>query len=45
MSKGNAKSYGVVKKSEITPEDIAEVISLWTGIPVASLTEEEARGS
>ena len=40
---GETKKYGVVKQSEITPNDIAEVISAWTGIPVASLTEEESK--
>ncbi len=28
---------------KITPNDIAEVISLWTGIPLASLTLEESK--
>jgi ATP-dependent Clp protease ATP-binding subunit ClpA len=27
---------------EITEEDIAEVVSLWTGIPAAKLTQEES---
>ena len=27
---------------EVTPEDIANVVSVWTGIPVAQLTEEES---
>ena len=40
---GEAKKYGVIKQSEITPKDIAEVISSWTGIPVVSLTEEESK--
>ncbi len=28
--------------SEVTPEDIAEVVSLWSGIPVRELTREES---
>ena len=28
-------------KEEVTPEDIAEVVALWTGIPVAKLLESE----
>ena len=27
----------------VTPEDIAEVVSMWTGIPVTSLAEEETK--
>jgi ATP-dependent Clp protease ATP-binding subunit ClpC len=27
---------------QVTPEDIAEVLSMWTGIPVAQLTQEES---
>ncbi len=27
---------------EVTEEDIAEIVSLWTGVPVAQLTEEES---
>lgn len=30
-------------KTAITPDDIADVISVWTGIPVSSLTEEESK--
>jgi ATP-dependent Clp protease ATP-binding subunit ClpC len=28
---------------EVTPEDIAQIVSDWTGIPVVSLTEEESQ--
>ncbi len=28
--------------SEVTPEDIAEVVSLWSGVPVRELTREES---
>lgn len=28
---------------QVTPEDIAEVLSMWTGIPVAQLTQEESQ--
>ena len=27
---------------EVTPEDIANIVSMWTGVPVAQLTEEES---
>ncbi len=27
---------------EVVPEDIADIVSMWTGIPVAQLTEEES---
>lgn len=29
-------------KSELTPNDIADIVSSWTGIPVRQLTEEES---
>ena len=29
-------------KAEITPEDIAHIVSSWTGIPVARLAQEES---
>ena len=32
-----------ILKEEITAEDIAEVVSRWTGIPVARMLEEEAK--
>ena len=32
-----------ILKEEITAEDIAKVVSLWTGIPVARMLEEEAQ--
>src|SRR5438045_9057297 len=31
------------KRPEVTDEDIAEVISMWTGIPVRRLAEEETQ--
>lgn len=34
---GNAHASG-----EVTPEEIADVVSSWTGIPVVQLTEEES---
>lgn len=37
------KKQTKVSQNEITPNDIAEVISSWTGIPIASLTEEETK--
>jgi ATP-dependent Clp protease ATP-binding subunit ClpC len=35
--------YGVLQKVEVTEEDIREVISLWTGIPLKRLREEETK--
>jgi len=32
-----------VNKAEVTEEDIAEIVSSWTGIPIFSLKEEEAQ--
>ncbi|MCI9552800.1 MAG: ATP-dependent Clp protease ATP-binding subunit [Acutalibacter sp.] len=29
--------------SVVTPEDIADIVSMWTGVPVAQLTEEESQ--
>lgn len=31
------------KDGEVTPDDIAEIVSSWTGIPVVQLTEEESQ--
>jgi len=33
----------IVSKVEVTEEDIAEIVSSWTGIPIFSLKEEEAQ--
>lgn len=33
----------MVSKVEVTEEDIAEIVSSWTGIPIFSLKEEEAQ--
>ena len=30
------------KEGEVTPEDIAQIVSGWTGVPVAQLTQEES---
>ena len=38
---GEAKASGVDLFDEVDEEGIAEVLSLWTGIPVYKLTEEE----
>jgi len=38
---GVSKKYSEINQSQITPNDIAEVIASWTGIPIATLTEEE----
>ena len=37
-----ALSARLAQKSNVTREDIAEVVSSWTGIPLARLTEEES---
>ncbi len=34
---------GALLKEEVSPEDIAEVVSRWTGIPVARMLESEMR--
>ncbi len=36
------QSHGSMLKEEVTEEDIAEIISKWTGIPVSKLLQEEA---
>jgi ATP-dependent Clp protease ATP-binding subunit ClpB len=36
------QSNGAMLKEEVTPEEIAEVVSNWTGIPVSKLVEGEA---
>ena len=33
----------VRKKAEITPDDIAQIVSSWTGIPVTRLAQEESQ--
>ena len=40
---GEAKASGVDLFDEVDEEGIAEVLSLWTGIPVYKLTEEETQ--
>jgi ATP-dependent Clp protease ATP-binding subunit ClpC len=40
---GDAKASGVDLFDEVDEEAIAEVLSLWTGIPVYKLTEEETQ--
>ena len=40
---GEAKAAGVDLFDEVDEEAIAEVLSLWTGIPVYKLTEEETK--
>ncbi len=40
---GKAKAAGLDLFDEVDEEAIAEVLSLWTGIPVYKLTEEETR--
>ncbi len=38
---GDTKKIGVFNQKEILPNDIAEVISGWTGVPVSTMTQEE----
>lgn len=37
------KSNGNLEKLKLTPDDIAKVVSNWTGVPVVKLTETEAQ--
>ena len=37
----NAKAENVLLKEEVTDEEIAEIVSRWTGIPVQKLIEQE----
>ncbi|MDR1535086.1 MAG: ATP-dependent chaperone ClpB [Planctomycetota bacterium] len=37
------QSKGALLKEEVGPEDVAEVVSRWTGIPVAKMLESEMR--
>ncbi|MCB0311196.1 MAG: AAA family ATPase, partial [Bdellovibrionales bacterium] len=41
QSLGNGKSEGRLLREEVTEEEIAEIISRWTGIPVTKLVEGE----
>ncbi|MDR1744403.1 MAG: ATP-dependent chaperone ClpB [Planctomycetota bacterium] len=48
LEKRNAELAGIQKdgallKEEVTPEDVAEVVSRWTGIPVSRMLESEMR--
>jgi ATP-dependent Clp protease ATP-binding subunit ClpB len=38
---GEAKSTSTILREEVTDEDIAKVVSTWTGIPVSNLQEGE----
>jgi len=37
------QAAGSYLKEEVTPEDVAEVVSAWTGIPVSRMMEDEKR--
>ena len=37
----NARQQAIDVKNEVTEEDIAEVVSLWTGVPATTLTQDE----
>jgi ATP-dependent Clp protease ATP-binding subunit ClpB len=39
----NLQKNKPIIKEEVDPEDVAKVVSRWTGIPVTSLMEEEAK--
>jgi len=36
------KDTGAVRNGVVSEEDIAQIVSLWTGVPVVKLTEEES---
>ncbi len=38
-----SKSKGNIEKLQLTPDDIAKIVSNWTGVPVVKLTETEAQ--
>jgi ATP-dependent Clp protease ATP-binding subunit ClpB len=38
---GETQTNGSMLKEEVTPEDIAEVVGKWTGIPVAKMLQSE----
>ncbi|MDQ9813628.1 hypothetical protein RFZ01_04160, partial [Acinetobacter pittii] len=40
-AKADAAEENRILKEEVTEEEIAEVVSKWTGIPVAKLVESE----
>ena len=40
--KADWESKHARKNGEVTPEDIAQIVSGWTGVPVVQLTEEES---
>lgn len=41
QNSGNKKEKNTLLREEITDEDIAEVVSKWTGVPVSKLVESE----
>lgn len=41
MTKNQWKEQQGRTDSEVTPEDIAQVVAIWTGVPVSKLKEEE----
>ena len=41
QNNGNKKEKNTLLREEITDEDIAEVVSKWTGVPVSKLVESE----
>ncbi|MDO9231770.1 MAG: ATP-dependent chaperone ClpB [bacterium] len=38
----NIQSKNAILKEEVTPEDIAKVVSRWTGIPVSKMIQDES---
>ncbi len=41
--RSNWKDSSKVQGGEVTPDEVAAVVSVWTGIPVTRLTEDEAK--
>src|SRR3954468_6821766 len=42
MDSGASEEGGVVAKPSVTEDDIAEVVAMWTGIPVTRIASEES---
>src|SRR4051812_35272207 len=42
METGSSEEGGVVAKPQVTEDDIAEVVAMWTGIPVTRIASEES---
>jgi ATP-dependent Clp protease ATP-binding subunit ClpC len=42
METGSSEEGGTVAKPQVTEDDIAEVVAMWTGIPVTRIASEES---